>query len=95
MKKNTVLITGGNKGIGLSTTEKFLNAGDTVIVVARNFNNFKFKDHSNVKTVEFDLNNVAKIPDLIARLAPIDILINNAGIMHSLPYDNYPQKKIE
>jgi len=95
MKNNTILITGGNKGIGLSTTERFLNAGDTVIVVARNFNNFKFKDHSNVTTIEFDLNNVAEIPDLIAPLAPINILINNAGIMNSLPYDNYPQEKVE
>jgi len=25
----------------------------------------------------------------------IDILINNAGIMHALPFDNYPEKKME
>ena len=30
-----VLITGGNKGIGLAVTEKFIDDGDTVIVVAR------------------------------------------------------------
>jgi 3-oxoacyl-[acyl-carrier protein] reductase len=40
------------------------------------------------------LNNVAGIPDLIAQLSSIDILINNAGIMHALPYDNYPQEKV-
>jgi 3-oxoacyl-[acyl-carrier protein] reductase len=95
IKSNTVLITGGNKGIGLATTENFLNAGNTVIVVARNFNNFKFKGHPRVEIIEFDLNNVAGIPDLIAQLSSIDILINNAGIMHALPYDKYPQEKVD
>lgn len=92
--RNTVLITGGNKGIGLSTTEKFLNAGNTVIVVARDFSNFKFKGHERVETIEFDLNNISGIPELIDQLSPIDILINNAGVMHALPYDNYPQVKV-
>ena len=53
----TVLITGGNKGIGLSTTEKFIDAGYVVIVVARNFDSFKFNGHKNVTTIEFDLVN--------------------------------------
>ena len=39
-----VLITGGNKGIGLATTEKFLNTGNTVIIVARKFNDFSLRD---------------------------------------------------
>ncbi len=94
-RTNTVLITGGNKGIGLAATEKFLNAGNTVFVVARDFSNFKFKGHKEVKTIEFDLSNVAGIPDLMASLPPINILINNAGIMHAIPYDNYSQEKID
>lgn len=94
-QQKTILLTGGNKGIGLSATEKFLTSGYTVIVVARNFDNFTLKDHPAVRTVEFDLNNIAEIPDLIARLPAIDILINNAGIMHSLSYDKYPQEKVD
>jgi 3-oxoacyl-[acyl-carrier protein] reductase len=61
IKNKTVLITGGNKGIGLAATEKFLNAGNTVIVVARNFNNFKFKSHPSVETIEFDVRARQKI----------------------------------
>lgn len=95
MKNKTVLITGGNKGIGLSVTEKFINAGYAVVVVARNFNNFKFNGHRSVKTIEFDLVNVAGIPDLIDQLPSVDILINNAGVMYALPYDNYPQGKVD
>jgi 3-oxoacyl-[acyl-carrier protein] reductase len=95
MKNKTVLITGGNKGIGLSTTEKFVDAGYTVIVVARNFDDFKFNGHQNVQIIEFDLANVAGIPGLIAQLPAVDILINNAGVMYALPYDNYPQGKVD
>ncbi|MDH5525581.1 MAG: SDR family oxidoreductase [Desulfobulbaceae bacterium] len=94
MHAKTVLITGGNKGIGLSATEKFINAGFDVIVVARDFDNFNLSSHK-VHTVKFDLADVTKIPDLIASLPPVDILINNAGVMYALPYDNYPQENID
>ncbi|NIA04770.1 MAG: SDR family oxidoreductase [Proteobacteria bacterium] len=94
MKDKTVLITGGNKGIGLAATEKFLNAGNDVIVIARDFNNFKFNGHPRCKAIEFDLNNVSEIAGLIYQVAPVDILINNAGVMYALPYDNYPQEKV-
>lgn len=95
MENKTVLITGGNKGIGLSATEKFIDAGCTVIVVARDFNHFKFNTHQRVKTIEFDLVNVAGIPGLIAQLPAVDILINNAGVMYALPFDKYPQGKVD
>ena len=95
MENKTILITGGNKGIGLSTTEKFIDGGYTVIVVARNFDNFKLNGHSRVKTIKFDLVNVAGIPDLIAQLPAVDILINNAGVMYAIPYDKYPQEKVD
>ena len=94
MKAKTVLITGGNKGIGLSVTEKFSHAGYDVIVVARDFSKFTL-NKDNIKIINFDLSNVAEIPDLIGSLPPVDILINNAGIMYALPYDNYPQENID
>lgn len=94
MKKN-VLITGGNKGIGLSATKKFLQAGHKVYVLARNLANFPLKEHQQVEMIEYDLSNIAGIPDLVAQLPPIDILLNNAGVMFALPYQKYPQGKIE
>lgn len=92
--RGLVLITGGNKGIGLATTEKFINSGYKVVVVARDFQNFNLKSHANVETIEYDLTNTAAIPELISQIAPVDILINNAGVMFALPYNNYPQEKI-
>jgi len=91
--QKTVLITGGNKGIGLALTKLFLEQGDKVIVVARDFKDFVYAD--KVECVEYDLTDVVNIPSLIAKIGKIDTLINNAGVMYSLPYNDYPQSKVE
>jgi 3-oxoacyl-[acyl-carrier protein] reductase len=91
--KKTVLITGGNKGIGLETTKAFVTLGYEVIVVARDFSDFI--EHESVQQVVFDLTKVDEIPALIASLPPIDILINNAGVMYSIPYQSYSPEKID
>ena len=91
----TVLITGGNRGIGLEVTRELLSLEYNIIVIARDFSDFEFKNDKRVKQVEFDLSNVDQIPALISSLEPIDILINNAGVMYSLPYDEYPNDKKE
>ena len=93
--KKTVLITGGNKGIGLETTRKFLQIGYEVIVVARDFTGFEFKENPNVRCIEFDLSDVRKVPELVAMVDSIDVLVNNAGVMYSLPYDDYPKDKVD
>jgi len=88
----TVLITGGNKGIGLELTREFLALKYKVIVVARDFKGFIFAHE--VACIAYDLTQVEGIPKLVASLGKIDILINNAGAMYSLPYDNYPTDKV-
>ena len=92
MKRKTVLITGGNKGIGLELTKAFLELEYRIIVVARDFKDFAYKNE--VQCIEYDLTDVENIPKLVASMGKIDILINNAGVMYSLPYDNYPQAKV-
>lgn len=91
--KKTVLITGGNKGIGLEVTKEFLELDYEIIIIARDFKNFEFKDHKNIQQIEFDLSNIDKIPSLISSLPSIDILINNAGAMYCLPYNEYEEEK--
>jgi len=90
MKK--VLITGGNRGIGLELTKMFLDLNYEVVVIARDFTDFELKEQ--VVCIEFDLVEVEKIPELIESIGQVDILINNAGLMYSLPYDDYPQNKV-
>jgi 3-oxoacyl-[acyl-carrier protein] reductase len=93
--KKTVLITGGNKGIGLETTKLFLELGYNIIILARDFQNFSLCNNPNIKTIKFDLMEIDKIPNLISSLDNIHILINNAGVMYSIPYDSYPMTKID
>jgi 3-oxoacyl-[acyl-carrier protein] reductase len=88
----TVLITGGNKGIGLELTREFLALKYNVIIIARNFEDFEFRDR--VKCIAYDLTNVEGIPKLVSAMGQIDILINNAGVMYSLPYNDYPKDKV-
>lgn len=93
--QKTALVTGGNKGIGLAVTQYFLNYGYKVIVIARDFSHFELATHENVQTVEYDLSNIEGIPELITSLGDIHVLINNAGVMYSLPYDDYPQAQVD
>ncbi len=93
--KKTVLITGGNKGIGLELTRYFLARAYRVIVVARDFSQFAFAGHADVEAVPFDLCEVDGIPALVAGFGSVDVLINNAGVMWSLPYDAYPPEKVD
>ena len=89
----TVLITGGNKGIGLALTKMFLDLHYKIIVIARDFENFSYKDQ--VIYVPYDLTDAEGIPKLIKTVGKIDILINNAGVMYSIPHESYQDSQIE
>ena len=91
----TVLITGGNKGIGLETTRLFEQLCYKIIVVARDFSDGALQPSDSIIKKCFDLTDVDRIPQLVSELGHIDILVNNSGVMHSIPYDNYPQEKID
>lgn len=92
------LVTGGNKGIGLAVTRELIKKGYRVIVVARDFMPCDVLDSEHVIKKAFDLTQVDLIPALISELVlavgQIDVLINNAGLMHAIPFDNYPQDKL-
>lgn len=75
----TVLVTGGNRGIGFAIAEEFLAAGHRVAVTARSGSG-----PAGVLTVKADVTDGASLDDAIAdvesKLGPIEILVANAGI---------------
>ena len=92
MKK--VLITGGNKGIGLELVKKYLNNDYEVFTTYCHDNMFNRID--NVKYYELDLAKKESIDILINEISNIDILINNAGIcidndIHSKSYEEFKE----
>ncbi|NPA72580.1 MAG: SDR family oxidoreductase [Gammaproteobacteria bacterium] len=91
-----VVITGGNKGIGLALTQLFVQAGDQVHIIARDFSNqdtFDYQHHSQITCIPFDLTVLDKLPQLVASIDSIDVLINNAGLLQTLTVDDYPDAR--
>jgi len=88
-----VVVTGGNKGIGLELTRRFLELDYKVVVIARSFENFEYYDL--VECIRFDLSEIEKIEQLVVQIGSIDILINNAGMMYGISYDKYDANKKE
>lgn len=88
---NRVLVTGGNKGIGLEVVRRFLEVDYEVVVVARDFSNFPYKENEKITLIEYDLSNMKDLPKLVEEIGEIDTLINNAGYMQpKYPYNEYP-----
>lgn len=90
----TALVTGGNKGIGLEVTRQLVELGYKVFVVARTFDDNALLHSKNVIQKPFDLTQVDQIPQLVSDIGDVDVLVNNAGLMHSIPVDDYPQDKL-
>lgn len=63
-----VLITGGNKGIGLEVTRLFLQNNYKVAVVARDYKNFEFDNNENVEMIEYDISHISGISNLVSKI---------------------------
>ncbi len=91
-----VLVTGGNKGIGLAVSKAMLELDYEVIVLARDFKNFELSGLSNISEIVYDLSNIDDLESLSKKIGNVDVLINNAGFMQpKYSYDNYPKEAKE
>lgn len=87
--KNAI-VTGASKGIGAAITEAFVAEGANVWACVRNPADFKMPGCSMgegqwVKPIELDLLDQRSIVDAVKAIRadklPVDVLVNNAGIM--------------
>jgi NAD(P)-dependent dehydrogenase (short-subunit alcohol dehydrogenase family) len=93
MSGKTVIVTGGNSGIGLETAAALVGAGADVVLTARDQAKGqaavdRIRDRSPRGTVElctFDLASFDSVrsgaAELLERCSRIDVLVNNAGLM--------------
>jgi len=88
LKNKVVVITGGNRGIGLALVKNFSSLGFTTILACRDPKEglIAIADslHKNITVMKLDLSNSNSInnffEDLMQKFSRIDILINNAGV---------------
>jgi NAD(P)-dependent dehydrogenase (short-subunit alcohol dehydrogenase family) len=92
MGERTVVITGGNSGIGLETAVGLAAVGDRVVIACRNAEKadaaaetIRARSGGTVEIASLDLTSFASIracaADLAVRTPTIDVLINNAGLI--------------
>ena len=93
--KRTVLVTGGNRGIGLAAARKLAELGNSVFIGSRDFKAGETaaaalrRPGLDVAPVRLDLADAATIDAALATIEkagrPVDVLLNNAGVLHERP----------
>jgi 3-hydroxybutyrate dehydrogenase len=87
-----VLVTGGASGIGAACAEKFAAAGALVTVADLDTDGArKIAERLGAESVGVDLADSSF--DARALAASQDIIINNAGIQHVSPVEEFPEEK--
>jgi len=101
-ERPTVFITGSNRGIGFALVKHYSQDGWNVIATCRNPNQAEdlktlSKNFSNIFIEEMDVTDLAEIAHLAQKYKdkPIDILINNAGILGNLTKQSFGELDYE
>ena len=107
LKNKVAVITGGSRGIGFATADKFLNEGAAVILTASTQANAdraagKLKEkypNSTVAGISPDLSSLESVrkafQEVIETYGGLDILVNNAGISESTPFLQYTEETVD
>lgn len=100
MEGKTILYTGGAGGLGLETTMHFLDAGARVVVIDRDQAKMaalaeaaKTHHADRLLVIDFDLSDLsglrAKLAEIQASFGGFDVVINNAAIYPSKPFEEF------
>ena len=79
----TVVVTGGARGIGRATVQRFAAAGERVIALGRD--PAALAALAGVEAEVCDVTDEDAVSATFARIGAVDVLVNNAGIGESAP----------
>lgn len=107
LKDKVTLITGGSRGIGFATADKFLAEGAKVIIAASTQASAdaaaaKLKDkypESVIAGISPNLASLESVRDAFREVSRtygcVDVLINNAGVSESTPFLEYTEETFD
>ena len=101
LKGKTAIVTGSNSGIGLGIVRELAKSGADVIL--NSFSNTD-DDHQiaaqvgeefgvSARYIQADMSNPEDCRALVEKAGACDIIVNNAGIQHVAPVDEFPIDK--
>ena len=101
LKGKTAIVTGSNSGIGLGMAKELAKAGADVVLNSYTDNTEdhelaqQISDETGTKAryIQADLSKGDQARGLVEEAGRCDILINNAGIQHVAPIDEFPAEK--
>lgn len=79
----TTLITGANKGLGLETARRLIEAGHTVYAAMRDTAKGADAAALGATVLQLDVTDDQSVASALAMLPALDVLVNNAGIVGS------------
>lgn len=107
LKNQVAIITGGSRGIGFATAEKFIQEGATVVIAAstpasaqKAVEKLQSKyPTAGIGGISPELSDLDAVKEafrsVIARYGSIDILVNNAGMSDSTPFLSYTEQTFD
>ena len=107
LNNKVTIITGGSRGIGFATAEKFLQEGAVVILTASSQASAdkavaKLQEKYPDRTVAGIAPNLSDLEsvrngfrEVIDRFGRVDILVNNAGVSESTPFQQYTEETFD
>ncbi len=99
-----VIVTGGSRGIGRATVERFAAEGATVLLTGRNRQAAEEAAHALARKtggsiyafaadVSSKEDNLATVRFALEKMGGIDVLVNNAGIYYTEPFEEITEER--
>ena len=97
LEGRTALVTGGASGIGKAIAERFTEKGAYVIIADVNSAGQDVADAIDGAFLQVDLADTQQTRDVAQRAlqehGKVDVLVNNAGIQHVAPIEEFPEER--